>query len=1009
MAKDKEPPLIPDPETVFVQDQEAQFTLRGEIRRGGMGSILLARDHEVDRDVAMKLLLGDDPIERKRFMREATLTGSLEHPNIVPIHAMGRDVESGHVFFTMKLIDGENLREILQQIKKGSYQEEEWNWTRLLQIFVNICHAMEFAHSKNVIHRDLKPSNVMVGKFGEVQVMDWGVAKSIGGVSVDDTTRRKTRKDTENQEDASGEWTADGDVIGTIAYMPPEQALGQVNKLDERSDVYSLGAILYEILCLRPPIKGKDVAERLRKVEDNEIEWPTVVAPERHVPRDLCFVVMKALSKDADDRYQSVSALREEIDRYLELRPVEAAGSSKIDIVWKFLRRHSAISIVVGIAGILLMILFFIMYVVTAHEHGIAVEQQHLAEHALDKFKKEQAEKIKLAKEKVKIDLMLERDAKREWQLLVEEEFRYNSEDDWKIVSTPGTNWEVKNGELKISGGRPHLLVYKQPIIGDIKLEFECRLEGAYLNDVSCFISSYEEDDPLAMGKNGYYIGYGCYDNKRVVLSRAGEILHSELREPLRAGVTYHVVVEHIGAEIRLQVNGHEIFRVVDKNPLSGSSRNKVGIFGYMSESYYDNIKIYKLSQSRKVDVLTLADYYMNAGRYQTALDLYENVSETAVELARLQQARAGVEKAMDFKRKQQFLERYRKQAERAFKGQPRVSLTDKGLELDASGLTVSNLGQIQGLPFNYIDMSDTDVKDITPLRSMPLRHLNISNTKVEDLEPIANSPLEYLNARGSQIDGIHFLRNKQLKFLDVERTKVRSVNAVVGMPLRVLAADGCQVDDVDMFKNMPLVEFSISGKNVISLDFLKGKKLRTLKINNTGVTDLNVVKSMPLSELAIRNTPIKDLSPVRGKDIRSLSIAGTPIRDFAILKDFSLVQLDVSYTPFSDMSLIADKNFKNLKLNYTKVSDLSMLKDKKDLRVLHFLGCPIRNLSFLRSLPDIRHLALSPHLVSTDWLSVLNSLSSLESVFGDQEDLDAHRPQSLKEFAKRAKEGAFE
>ena len=903
MAKDADPIIVPEPGTEFMQEDDTVFTLRGEIRRGGMGAIFLAHDQEVDRDVAMKLLLGDDKIERKRFFQEAKLTGSLEHPNIVPIHGMGRDTQTGHVYFTMKLIDGENLREIIQHIKKEIYTTKEWNWTKLLNIFVHICHAIEFAHAKQVIHRDLKPSNIMVGKFGEVQVMDWGVAKHLG--KQEEQRKAQAKKPMpQGPDEASGEWTVDGDVIGTIAYMPPEQAMGLVHQLDERSDVYSMGAILYEILCLRPPIRGKDVAERLEKVENNDIEWPHVQTPERHIPRDLSCITMKALSKDPDDRYQSVGELREDIERYLHLRPVLASGYSKIDIAWKFLRRHSAISVVVGIAGILLMILFFIMYVVTANQHRIALENYELAKSSLDQFKLEQKERIAAVEDRVKLELERARDAKREWQLEIEEDFRYKP-DDWEVRGGDGTEWELRKGELFIRGGRPHLFVYKRPVIGDIKFEFDCRLEGSYLNDVSCFISAFEEDDPMSMGKNGYYIGYGCHDNKRVVLSRNEKTLHSELSEPLRAGETYHVVVEHIGQEISLTVNGKLIYRVKDDKPLLGSSRNKIGLFGYMSDTYYDNIKIYKLAQSRKVDILTLADFYMNSGQYGTAQDLYENVSDTAVDIQRVQQARAGVELAMEYKRKERFMESYERQANRAFKGNPRVSLTDRGLELDASGLGVSNLRQIQGLPFNYIDMSHTDAEDLTPLKSMPLRHLNLEGSQVTDLLPLRGMSLQYLNLKDTPLEEIVYIRGMPLRYLDLRNTQVKKLNIIAGMPLRVLHAPQATVDDPQIFAKMPLRELSITGKNIRDLSFLKGKRITQLRIDDTSVSDLSVLKDMPLEALMVRNTLVDDLSPIYDKDIRVLGISGLPLKDYTFLKEYKLRTLLVAYSDFSDLNLV--------------------------------------------------------------------------------------------------------
>ncbi len=986
------------------------YTIHGEIRRGGMGAIMLARDHEVERDVAMKLLLGDDKIERKRFLQEAKLTGSLEHPNIVPIHAMGHDKESQHLFFTMKLIEGENLREILQQIKKQVYSESDWSWSRLLHIFVSICHAMEFSHSKKVIHRDLKPSNIMVGKFGEVQVMDWGVAKQIGKHDESDSSKNKRAAPVQvagNPEDGSGQWTVDGDVIGTIVYMPPEQALGLVHKLDERSDVYSLGAILYEILCLCPPVSGKNVAERLEKVENNEIEWPSDLVPSRKVPRDLCHIVMMALSKEPRDRYQSVAALREDIERFLEMRPVEAATVSYVDIAWKFLRRHSGISIVVGISAVLLMLIFFVMYVTTAGERAIAVEQRELAENALERYREEQLLKEEAERAKRELDLQMARDAHRKWQLHFEEDFRFNP-DDWEIIGGPETKWELKKGELFVSGGRPHLVVFKQPVVGDIKLEFDCRLEGSYLNDVSCFISAFRENDPMSMGKNGYYFGYGSYDNKQVVLTRSDEVLFSELREPLRAGKKYHVVVERIGNSLSMTVNDEKVFSVEDDKPLSGSSRNRIGLFGYQSETYYDNIKIYRLAQSRKVDILELADYYMNQGKYETAQHLYENVTETSVDVSRRQRARSGVDEAMSYKRKQQFIDRYRKQAERAFKGLPRVSLTDLGLELDASGLEVVNLKQLQGLPFNYVDLSRTNVDDITSLRSMPIKYLDISYTQVSDLTPIASSPIEHLDAQNTLIESILPLKGKALTHLNLNGTRVKKVNVLKGMPLRVMLASSSTVDDESMFEKMPLQRFGISGKHIKSGNFLKGKKLYVLMINDTGIKSLAFAKDMPLEQLDIANTLIEDLTPIAGKDIQRLNLSGTSIKDFSFLSKMNLYSLDVSYTKFSDLSLLNETRIMSLSMNYSEVTNLNGLKKLTNLRTLLLLGCKVDSIEALRDL-HIEVLGLSPHMLPSNWQSVLQSLSALKSVYGARDEIKANQPQALRDFVKNTKAGKYE
>ena len=248
-----------------------------EIARGGMGAILSATDQTLDREVAMKVMLLEDEASstsRQRFLREALVLARLEHPNIVPIYEMGRNAQ-GQLFYTMKLVKGRTLQAILTAIKQGDAATiEHYTLDRLLTIYRKVCDAMAFAHHQRIIHRDLKPENVMVGEFGEVLVMDWGLAKHL-----DDERHAKTEaeraqaiegfKELSDSQLAAGEsgLTMDGSVMGSPQYMPPEQAEGRLADIGTHSDIYSLGGILYAILTLRPPVEGRKVAEVLDNVK----------------------------------------------------------------------------------------------------------------------------------------------------------------------------------------------------------------------------------------------------------------------------------------------------------------------------------------------------------------------------------------------------------------------------------------------------------------------------------------------------------------------------------------------------------------------------------------------------------------------------------------------------------------------------------------------------------------------------------------------------------------------
>ncbi|MEQ1850258.1 MAG: serine/threonine-protein kinase, partial [Chthoniobacteraceae bacterium] len=270
---------------------EESYAVGGEIARGGMGTVLEAEDRKLGRKVAMKVMRLDASASedaRSRFVREATVLARLEHPNIVPIHELGWDAES-RLFYTMKLVQGRTLQAILNGLKaRDADFVGHYTLDRLLTLFRKICDALSMAHAKGIIHRDLKPENVMVGEFGEVLVMDWGIAKILGDAAqIAEESARKAEateagtagkfRDMADEElrRGSAEVTMDGTVMGTPHYMSPEQAEGHVSEIDQQSDVFSLGAILYALLTLHPPVEALSIREVLERIRQGDIRPPT--------------------------------------------------------------------------------------------------------------------------------------------------------------------------------------------------------------------------------------------------------------------------------------------------------------------------------------------------------------------------------------------------------------------------------------------------------------------------------------------------------------------------------------------------------------------------------------------------------------------------------------------------------------------------------------------------------------------------------------------------------------
>lgn len=291
-----------------VMAEPTRYHERGRIGLGGMGSVHRSYDEVLQRQVAMKKLqqqLASSDSVTRRFLQEVVITAQLDHPNIVPVYDVGFH-DDGAAFFVMKLVRGENLAASLRLHQDQGLTHRELE--RYLRIFLKVCEAVEFAHSRGVIHRDLKPSNVMVGAHGEVYVMDWGIALVRPPAGSPRPPAPPLWGDAVQE---------DGVVVGTAAYMAPEQARGQVEDIDTRTDVFALGGILYHILTNRPPYPGPERAQQILMAGQGLVPPPTEVVKNRRLPPRLCRIVMKAMARRREDRYQSVTALMEEIEAFL--------------------------------------------------------------------------------------------------------------------------------------------------------------------------------------------------------------------------------------------------------------------------------------------------------------------------------------------------------------------------------------------------------------------------------------------------------------------------------------------------------------------------------------------------------------------------------------------------------------------------------------------------------------------------------------------------------------------
>ncbi|HEX2568890.1 MAG TPA: protein kinase [Polyangia bacterium] len=347
----------------FGQEEEDRYSIEGEHARGGLGRILKARDHRLDRPVAIKELLDNDKEAMGRFVREAMVSARLQHPAIVPIYDAGR-WPSGELFYAMKLISGG--RSLDQVIGDAQRLDER---LALLPHVISVADAIAYAHSQRVIHRDIKPANILIGPFGETVVIDWGLAKDLtrpelevtSPVLVEPRTRpdpsveRAPRQAPDEPDEPSQppELTMAGSVLGTPEYMPPEQAWART--VDERADVYSLGALLYHVLAGVSPYSGTTALEILNRVRTAPPLPLTKRVP--GIPEDLATIVAKAMARRPEDRYPTARELAEDLRRFQTGQLVSAYRYSRRTLIWRWVRRHRGpVAVSAAFLGLLMVL-----------------------------------------------------------------------------------------------------------------------------------------------------------------------------------------------------------------------------------------------------------------------------------------------------------------------------------------------------------------------------------------------------------------------------------------------------------------------------------------------------------------------------------------------------------------------------------------------------------------------------------------------------------------------------
>ncbi|MHC5077442.1 MAG: protein kinase domain-containing protein [Planctomycetota bacterium] len=519
-----------------------RYEILSEIGRGGMGAVYKVRHEELGS-------VADSEEEVQRFQQEAKAAAMLNHPGIVQVHDVGED--EGVHYFTMDFVEGRPLDRVID--------EERITPRRAVEIVHAVAEALAFAHGKGVLHRDIKPANIFISAGGNPLLGDFGLAKRV---------------------ESSVQLTQSGTTLGTPAYMSPEQVEG-ASLVDARSDVYSLGAVLYELLTLRPLFEGATALNVMYRVLHDDPIPPRKLSENVH--QDIENICLKCIEKEPERRYPNVQAMAEDVARYLNGEPILAKPPGMFSVLFRKIRRRKALAIstvAVLVAAAAVAVALGVYYAEKAREKG-------------------------------------------EWVLVFEDDFeRDELGPPWKTVIG---EWEIHDGALCCLKQSDNIIVILEKYPGDVRIEYDAWAVDWPVCSLSCFLNS-SDRNPI---QEGYYLGFGDNMNKRSYILRRQAYVANNTGALVRNGHKHKIVGERIGSKITLSVDSQVVNAYTDYFPLSSAEHAHVGFYSWFSHAHFDNVRIYTKIGSEKLTRVEAADMLFEEGAYDRAAKEYGDAQKS--------------------------------------------------------------------------------------------------------------------------------------------------------------------------------------------------------------------------------------------------------------------------------------------------------------------------------------------------------------------------------------------
>ena len=722
----------------------------------------------------------------------------------------------------MKFLEGETLAKLLMKIAQDATgYREKYNIQRLLRIFLSICNAVEFAHSKGIAHLDLKPENIQIGDYGEVLVLDWGLAKLIDAPE-DELNSDTDRRMADPAADMDMEKTLDGEIKGTPGFMAPEQAAGENSSRDEKTDIYAIGAMLYTILSLARPIPKKTVNEALKDTIEGNIIPIQDRVPGRKIPKPLIAVVGRAMALKKEDRYGSVAEIKTEIDAFLGGFVTKAEEASLVRRCDLMIRRNKLTSAFVALFFGTLLVVVGLLALFQTKRTAQWDELPNITPMSQEQFAKE-------------------------W-IPVQGNWGYVK---GKIIALPGK-------------GNSFILFLKNKVRGNIAMEFDAEIPDKRDLAPSADLSVILDGSIEHPKKVGYFMQLGGIDNTSAIIQKRGGFI-STIKFSLQAGRKYRVRVEKVNETLKLYCDGALLLSVRDIFYLQSG---RIGLYTFGKGKVFSNMKIYKRGVPELVPPTIEGDAFYRESR--AAVKQSEKIK--FLELARKAYSKVYESHPRSKLGAKALLKRAYVSGELPGRENFMSALRDtvllhdtsasldlmllegelyfKGNDLVKAYATFAKA--IDNYPDLAISTAATLMSSMTPARSKrmcPELRQNFWRLCAEnDKSPV-------LRCADSNLLSLDFVRGLRFSLLDCSDNKIISLSPLEGMPLKKLDCAGNEITSLEPLRGVKLVSLECHDNKVLTdISAIAGMRLKTLSLSGCdSITSLDPIsKCVTLERLTV-------------------------------------------------------------------------------------------------------------------------------------------------------------